>query len=70
MPELTYPTGTRLWLCPSELAFEMVANTPGSKKVEVVQVTFLEPVDCSRSKIINADNRIEVVYNGRLSTWR
>jgi hypothetical protein len=70
MPKLSYPTGQKLWLCPGELAMDMAVNTPGSKKLEIIQVQFLEPVDENCSKIINDNGRIEVVSNGRLSTWK
>jgi hypothetical protein len=49
---------------------DMAVNIPGSKKLENTRVQFLEPVDDDCSKIINDRGRIELVSNGRLSTWK
>lgn len=49
---------------------DMVMNIGGSKKVEVTRVKFLEPISDTESKILNSEDRIEIVGNGRLSTWR
>lgn len=68
MTGLDYPRGTTLLMCPTEMAMDMAVNTKGAN-CENVKVIFLEPVNTKWSKVINANGRTEVVWNGHLSFW-